>query len=231
MANLSTQANVSKNHVAMVNGKECVVIYGKLPETLTNDSFEELTGCSAEFITEWAANGYPLACNGWLLSPVASHIGSQTDPTYAVTFNINNAVFDGEMSGTYAMYQISLENGEVKAELQNVGGGSTGQERIIVARVQFSESKPLTAGTYTASQFRVAFGFGLDDMALLYEGDYALVGDTLTTVTRRTSPADSASVWSVVLEAPNGTIYNFLIFGLTDNPTRAEISIENPAKG
>lgn len=115
---------VGDGTLRMVAGLACVPMVGKLPQTgdVPAAEFLTLTGNDPAFIREWANNRYPMQCNGWVIEPVASHIGTPADDTYAVTFIVNNAVLDDDAmeelgDATYGVYQISLEDGEVKTEL------------------------------------------------------------------------------------------------------------------
>lgn len=121
MANHIDSHAVSNGKLYTLHGVECVK-WGTNSfkhENFTAARFEELCGNPVSFIKEWALNGYPLLCNGWLFHPVAAHV-QDDGHVYAVTFVVNNAVVPDLGNTTYGMMTLANENGIVSCDITNI---------------------------------------------------------------------------------------------------------------
>lgn len=114
------QSAVSRGFVNTLDGVECVrwgadtFSHGQF----TAEEFEALCGNPTSFMGEWARNGYPLLCNGWMFHPVACHV-EDDNRVFAVTFLVNNAIVP-DLEFTYGVMTLASQNGIVTCEITNL---------------------------------------------------------------------------------------------------------------
>lgn len=116
--------NVNSNAVVAgkvhtIQGVECVKWNADsfVHETLTAERFKELSGNDISFLKEWAVNRYPIFCNDWMLTCIASHIGN--DGVHSVQFLVNNAVVP-LLTNTFGGMLLTAQNGTVSCEIVNI---------------------------------------------------------------------------------------------------------------
>ena len=118
MANNYNDKSVSAGKLYVHNGVECVKWGSDQFEhkTLSAEEFKALSGNDPAFMDDWSNARYPVLCNGWLMSCVASFRGNGVR---SVMFLINNAVCP-DLTETFGRLTLTLQNGSVSCEIVNL---------------------------------------------------------------------------------------------------------------